>query len=214
MIIMNPSLLKPFFPWILWKGPSDSNEVALTFDDGPDPATTPMTMDILRRFGAGAAFFLKGRNVMANPGIVEKLKSAGHTLGVHGFSHQRLDFMKREKVVEEIASTVHAVEQITGQRPSYFRPPYGRFDWRFKRIMREQNLRMVLWSLLTCDFRETAPQPLIRIVRDHAGPGSILVFHDAHANSPVMLAALPQILETLRQMDLRITTLDSWTKRI
>jgi peptidoglycan/xylan/chitin deacetylase (PgdA/CDA1 family) len=212
MIIVNPGMLKMFFPWILWKGPSDSNEVVLTFDDGPHPVYTPRTIDILNRFNAKAAFFLKGQNVLANPGIVEKLKAAGHTLGVHGFSHLRLDLRKRELVLEEIIAALRAVEKIIGERPAYFRPPYGRFDWRFEKIMREQNLRMVLWSLLTCDFRETASESVVQTVRDNVRSGSILVFHDGHPNAPVMLGALPRILDTLRQMGYRITTLDRWAK--
>jgi peptidoglycan/xylan/chitin deacetylase (PgdA/CDA1 family) len=212
MIIINPSMLKVFFPWILWKGPSDSNEVALTFDDGPHPEYTPRTIKILDRFNAKAAFFLKGRNVLANPGIVEKLKAGGHTIGSHGFSHQRLDFRKKGTVLDEITASVRAVEKITGERPAYFRPPYGRFDWRFKKIMKEQNLRMVLWSLLTCDFRETEPASVTRIVRDNVAGGSILVFHDGHVNAPVMLEALPGILDTLRQIGYSTAALDRWTK--
>jgi peptidoglycan-N-acetylglucosamine deacetylase len=210
MIIVNPSTLAVFFPWILWKGPSHSNEVALTFDDGPHPEYTPRTLDILGRFKARAAFFLTGRSVLLYPGIVEKIVRSGHELGVHGFSHQRLDFKKRGIVLEEIAAAAHAVEKAAGKKPAYFRPPYGRFDPRFRGIMKELNLTMVLWSLLTCDFRETDAGRLVQTVLDHAVGGSILVFHDGHRNAPVMLEALPRILENLRQSGYRISTLDRW----
>jgi len=212
MILVDPSFLKPFFPWILWKGPSDKQEIALTFDDGPHPEYTPETVDILARTGAAAAFFLNGRNALTFPGVVEKLHTAGHVLGVHGFSHRRLDFTNKRVIRNEIASSVEAVEKITGRRPVYFRPPYGRFDWRFKKLLREQNLRMVLWSLLTCDFREVDKETILHTVRDRVHNGAVLVFHDGHQNAPVMLKTLPGVLDELRQMGYAVVPITRWKK--
>ena len=211
MILLNPSFFRFFFPWILWKGPSDRREIVLTFDDGPHPVYTPSTLEILRQHQAKAVFFLNGRNVLSHPGIVEKLKKEGHLLGVHGHSHQKLDFRKREFILEEVGSSLHAVEKITGAKPEYFRPPYGRFDLRFKKIMSNLSLRLVLWSLLTRDFREVNPDVLVRTVRTRIHNGALLVFHDGHRNAPVMLKALPEILNTLRRLGYEIQTLDKWT---
>jgi peptidoglycan-N-acetylglucosamine deacetylase len=211
MILKNPSLLRVVFPWALWKGPSDRREIALTFDDGPHPEHTPETLDILRSHGAKAVFFLNGRNVLLFPGMVERLKSEGHVAATHGFSHRRLDFRKRDFVVGEIEAGAKAVEKTGGKKPAFFRPPYGRFDPRFKAILRERNMTLVLWSLLTCDFREPDPDALRRTVRDRIHNGAILVFHDGHRNAPVMLKALPDILETVRQLGYGIATLEAWT---
>jgi len=210
MILINPSCMRFCFPWILWKGPSDRREIVLTFDDGPHPVYTPETIDILNLYRAKAVFFLNGQDVLLHPGIVEKLKNAGHILATHGFTHRKLDFQRRSRIVEEMESGMCAVGKIAGKRPGFFRPPYGRFDLRFRRILRHANLKMVLWSLLTCDFRETEPETLVRTVRDRIHNGAILVFHDGHPNAPVMLKALPDILRTVHRLDFRIASLDDW----
>lgn len=210
MVLINPSILRFVFPWILWKGPSDRREIILTFDDGPHPVYTPESLDILAGFQAKAVFFLNGQNVLLYPGVVEKLRIGDHVLGIHGFSHPRMDFRKSDFVLQEVDSAIQAVQKITGERSKYFRPPYGRFDMRFRKILGERNMKMVMWSLLTCDFRETDPEILIRTVRNRLHNGAVLVFHDGHRNAPVMLKALPEILNLIRQMDYQIRTLDDW----
>jgi peptidoglycan/xylan/chitin deacetylase (PgdA/CDA1 family) len=213
MVLVNPSFLRFAFPWIVWKGPTGRNEVVLTFDDGPHPLYTPKTSDILLRHGTRGLFFLNGQGVVAHPGIVDKLRQDGHGLGIHGYTHRRMDFRRRDWILREIRTTMQAVEKSACRKPVYFRPPYGRFDFRFKPLLAGLNLVLVLWSLMTCDFRGESPNTLIRRIHRRIHPGAILVFHDGHENAPAMLAALPGILALLADMGYRVKTLDEWTGR-
>ena len=198
MTVINPSFLRFFFPWILWKGPDDGRDVFLTFDDGPRPDFTPGILDILKTEGIQASFFLTGRNLILYPGIVERMKREGHTIGNHGFSHVSLGLKKTDWIRLEIERTDQALEKITGEKPYFFRPPYGRFDHRFRRLMRETGHRLVLWSLLSLDYREGNSKALIARVQNRMHPGAVIVFHDGHENGAVTMRVLADLIRGLK----------------
>lgn len=197
---VNPSVLRIFFPWILWKGDSKSDTVFLTFDDGPHPQYTTQLLDILRTEKIQATFFLTGKNAFQYPGLVESIARDGHDIGNHGFSHARMDFRKMAWIRSEIEKTDHIVASITGKKPVFFRPPYGRFDLRFHGLMKKTNHTLVLWSLLTGDFQEPLSQCLLERVQTHLHPGAILLFHDGHPNTPIMLEAFRDIVRLIRKL--------------
>jgi peptidoglycan/xylan/chitin deacetylase (PgdA/CDA1 family) len=196
--MIDPSFLKIFFPWILWKGPKNDSNVYLTFDDGPHPEYTKQVLEILGQHQARASFFLQGEKVLLFPGIVEQIKKQEHTIGNHGFSHESLFLQRKSWILEEIEKTDEAIEKITGQKPVFFRPPYGRFDPGFRKIVQKLNHRLVIWSLLSYDFRESDPRKITRTIQTHLHPGAIIVCHDGHRNTSVMLKALPEILKKIR----------------
>jgi peptidoglycan/xylan/chitin deacetylase (PgdA/CDA1 family) len=206
--MVNPSFLKCVFPWIVWKGPKNHTNAYLTFDDGPHPDHTVQVLRLLRQHQIKAAFFLQGKNVLLYPGVVEQIKKEGHIIGNHGFSHASLFMKKASKILSEIENTDKAIEKITGQRPILFRPPYGHFDPRFRRLLQTGNHRLVIWSLLAYDFRETDPGKIVQTVQTRLHPGAIVVLHDAHRNTPVMLRALPNILKTVRKHNYHFQPLD------
>jgi peptidoglycan-N-acetylglucosamine deacetylase len=208
MVWTNPSPLRFLFPWILWKGDPQTEAVHLTFDDGPDPAHTPPVLDWLRGEGIRAAFFLNGAKTLQAPGIVERIHREGHCLGNHGFSHRRLDFRPGRLVLDEIRRTDEAVFRITGEKPRGFRPPYGRFDPRFRKWMEVTGHRLVLWSLIPCDYLGPPPEALVSRVGRHLHPGAIILLHDGHPNAPHMLKALPGMLEKIRSAGLSIHPLE------
>ena len=209
MMVTNPSFWRILFPWILWKGPTELPEVFLTFDDGPHPIHTPRVLDILKHDQTKATFFLVGEKILLYPEIVERINKEGHTIGNHGFFHHRLTFQRAEKIRKQILETDDAIEKITGQKPLFFRPPHGRFDPRFRRLMKELQHRMVLWSLLSYDFRESDPRKLIRRIQENLHPGAIVVLHDGHPNSQITLEALLQILSSLRRLGYRMKPLNT-----
>jgi peptidoglycan/xylan/chitin deacetylase (PgdA/CDA1 family) len=208
MIIINPSPARFLFPWILWKGDAATSHVHLTFDDGPHPEYTPQVLDILKTGSVKGTFFLTGENVVRYPGLVRRIAQEGHTLGNHGFTHASLAFKKREIVLSEIERTDEAIRQIVGEKPAFFRPPYGRFDPRFQGWMKKMEHRLALWSLITCDFQESNPIGLVERVKRHIHPGAILLLHDGHRNSPVMIEALPELLDLFRNLRLSSARLE------
>ncbi len=196
------------FPWVLWRGSTKGQEIYLTFDDGPHPVYTPMLLDLLNQYSAKASFFLLGEKVLLYPGIVERIKKECHTIGNHGFSHRSMIFLKKEKILREILQTDYAIEKITGKKPLFFRPPYGKFDLRFKKLMDEFNHKLVIWSFLGYDFKETSPERLIKRIREKIHAGDIVLFHDGHSNTPTMLEALPIILSSLHHLGYQMKTLE------
>ena len=194
MIFINPSILQAFAPWAIWKG-NNLNSVYITFDDGPDPKYTSRVLKILQNQKTKAVFFLNGSKVEKYPDVVRDIQSENHIIGNHGFSHQSLLFKPKQIVMNEINQTNEAIHACTGSMPHLFRPPYGRFDFRFNKWLESLNMQLVMWSLLTFDFRASTPDKLMHTVRHHLHNRAILVFHDGHSNSEVMVQALPDILD-------------------
>jgi peptidoglycan/xylan/chitin deacetylase (PgdA/CDA1 family) len=118
-------------------------------------------------------------------------------------------FREKEWILREIIGTHEAITRAIG-RPyplRLFRPPYGRFDPRFRRILEGLGYRMVLWSLLSGDFSENSAEQLIRKVDDHIHPGAVIVFHDGHSHGPVLIQALPRILRRIRDRGFQFRSL-------
>jgi len=193
MKIINASVLKYICPWPLWNIHKD-NHIFITFDDGPHHQYTISALKILKDYNTKATFFLTGEKIIEFPGVVEKIIKDRHTVGNHGFTHKSLIFKNKNHIHEEIDKTSQAIHNIIGEDPKLFRPPYGWFDFRFKKIMKQKKMIMVLWSLLSYDFRETNSQVLYQRIIQHISPGDIIVFHDGHENAPVMLQILPDVL--------------------
>ncbi len=198
MKIINASVLKYICPWPLWNIHKD-NHIYITFDDGPHPQYTISALNILKDYNAKATFFLTGEKIIELPGVVEKIIKDGHTVGNHGFTHTPLIFKKKKYIHKEIDKTSQVIHNIIDENPKLFRPPYGWFDFRLKKIMNQKKMTMVLWSLLSYDFRETNPQVLYHRVIQNISHGDIIVFHDGHENAPVMLQVLPDILTWINE---------------
>lgn len=99
--------------------------VALTFDDGPNPKTTPMLLDILKKYNAKATFFILGQNIPGNEEIVKRMVAEGHEVANHSWSHPNFKTLSPEQIKQEVEQTQSALEKITGRRPTMIRPPYG-----------------------------------------------------------------------------------------
>ena len=129
---------------------------------------------------------------------MERIIKDGHIIGNHGFSHTPLMFKKKKFIFQEIDKTSLAIKSISGETPTLFRPPYGWFDFRFKKIMQKRKMVMVLWNLLSYDFIETNPHNIFHKITNTITSGDIIVFHDGHENASVMLQALPEILTWIK----------------
>ena len=103
----------------------DPREIALTYDDGPNPAATPQLLDVLAGHGVRATFFLIGSFVLREPALARRIADAGHAIGCHTVTHPRLIWQTDQRVVAEIAESQTIVEQTTGRAVQLFRPPFG-----------------------------------------------------------------------------------------
>jgi peptidoglycan/xylan/chitin deacetylase (PgdA/CDA1 family) len=198
----------------LWHGPARP-EVALTFDDGPSPKTTPLVLAELARAGVRATFFLVGRKAAQHPGLVRELVSAGHEVGLHGYEHDRLFSLRGgPHVLRDIRRTQDVLVDAGAPRPSLFRPPIG-----FESHMTVGGARRAGVTLVGCSaraldgFRQASPEKVAARLTRSLEPGALLAMHDAAERDdyvPASLAALPYVLAAVRERDLRPITLSTW----
>ena len=140
--------------------PERLGEIALTFDDGPNPVWTPRLLDILAGQHVKATFFLIGQYAEAEPYLTRHIAESGHIIGNHTWSHPNLALTGRKKIHDELYRTKHALEQITGSRVRYFRPPFGARRPAVLAEARELGMSPVLWNAMTNDWEEPAAEKI------------------------------------------------------
>ena len=157
-----------------------SGGVALTFDDGPHPEGTPAILDVLARAGAQATFFVVGEQVERRPELVARIARAGHRVALHGYRHRLQIRLSPAQVREDLARGVAALEDATGNGPTWHRPPYGIYSPAGLRAVRTGGLRPLLWSRWGKDWRRrtTPPRIAARVLRGLL-PGDVILLHDA-----------------------------------
>lgn len=189
------TLLKGTDVHVTWAGSLSRPAVALTFDDGPHPVHTPQVLKILEDHGVPATFFVIGRNAKRHPDLLRKIRSAGHALGNHTFSHVRLTSVRNGILKEELERTGEIIFQETGVRTVLFRPPFGAFDARSLAEVALRRLEVVLWSVDSRDWVNQGPREIRHNVERTSQPGAIILLHDVH---PQTVEALPGIIESLK----------------
>jgi peptidoglycan-N-acetylglucosamine deacetylase len=197
-----------FFPRLAGLGLPD--HVALTFDDGPDPASTPAFLDLLAARRLRATFFLLGSMVAKAPELAADICAAGHEVGVHGWAHRYTILRGPRAVRDDVARATDAVAAACGTQPRFYRPPYGVLSAGALAAARAQQLSPVLW---TCWGREwaagaTAGSVYATLAEDLT-PGATVLLHDSDCTSPAgacaaALGALPRLLEDCAERGLRV----------
>ena len=157
-----------------------SGGVALTFDDGPHPEGTPAVLDLLACAGARAAFFVIGEQVERRPDLVARIAAEGHLVAVHGYRHRLQPWLTPAQVRQDLARAVTAVQDATGQRPRWHRPPYGIYSSAGLRAAIDAGLRPLLWSRWGKDWRRlTTPGRIAERSLRAVLPGDVILLHDA-----------------------------------
>jgi len=153
-------------------------EIALTFDDGPSE-WTPAILDILAGHGAHGTFFVLGASVAGREATVRRAAAEGHEIGNHAWSHVDPATLSDDALRAELERTGSLIEQIVGERPRHFRPPYADADFRVADVARTAGLeRTVLRSIDPADWDELEPDVIAERVLREARPGAIVCLHD------------------------------------
>ncbi|CAN5763948.1 hypothetical protein BH18ACT11_BH18ACT11_29630 [soil metagenome] len=187
---------------------TSGGRVAVTFDDGPDRRTTPLILDSLREHDLKATFFVLGRQVKKNPGLLRRIVQEGHTIGNHTYDHADMSALSPRQMRLELRSTQEAVDDAIGYHYPMvlMRPPYGSpyFDGSdalpvFQRVVREQRLFPVIWTVDPSDYLfDGRPGGVVRsVVRaDEKGrkreKDQVLLLHDTHRQTAEVL---PEIID-------------------
>jgi len=192
-------------------GPTNTGQVALTFDDGPNIGATRKIMEILDAHGAKGTFFEVGKAIDAQPAITRALYDDGQLLGNHSYNHDQWRWL--DPRYPELQRTQAAFRRAIGTCPVLYRPPHGDRTPFLARVVRDHDMHMVLWSASAGDWATDNAQLVARRILARAKPGAILLLHDGldgipTANRAVLVQALPIILDGLRAKGLTPVRLD------
>jgi peptidoglycan/xylan/chitin deacetylase (PgdA/CDA1 family) len=208
---------------------SRPEKLALTFDDGPNPAITPQLLDLLTKHNAKATFFLVGKYARQSRALAKEIAQRGHLLGNHTDTHPNLIFCGPERSHNELLRCSESLAEITGEKPRWFRPPFGfRSPW-LGGIAQGQDLRLAMWTLIPGDWRVVSRDWLIgrmNPIAEHARKklplgtdngdvltGDIVCLHDGDYSRPNAdrwhtLKALEHWLPRWRDLGLEFVTID------
>lgn len=192
-------------------GAGRKRQVALTFDDGPGPSTKQI-LNILRRTGTPATFFVVGSMVPGNRQMIRRIVREGHAIGNHTQTHPAMGDLGRPGQLAEMTSQAREVEDSGVKQRRLFRPPYRSFNRTTFDLLEKRDELMVLWSVDTEDYATSNPRKIARIVLREVKPGSIVLMHDAGGDRKATVKALPKIIRGLRQRKLRPVTVPRLVK--
>lgn len=185
--------------------------VYLTFDDGPDPQTTPRLLDILAAHGVRACFFILGRQAVRYPALVKRIHAGGHAIGNHTWRHIHPLRMTSRSARSEVYKTTVLLEDLAGQRVSLFRPPYGYVRACMLDQARSLGLSLLLWDRSAIDWGWFGRERLIERRLRAVQPGEVVLLHDAvnrHNKSGAMLNVLPAFLKQKLNEGMRFETVE------
>ncbi|MGY1636660.1 polysaccharide deacetylase family protein [Geodermatophilus sp. SYSU D00742] len=187
--------------------------VALTFDDGPDPESTPRVLDVLAAHDAVATFFCVGQRARRHPDLVRRIVDAGHAVGSHSETHRVGDLAGRA-VVADYQAGRRSLEDALGRPVPLFRPPHGWLDWRNASALRRLGFHTRLWTVDPHDYQPGTEAMDLRRGLDGCRAGDVVLLHDALEEAPdgapsrdVLVDALPHAITGLRARGLELVTL-------
>jgi peptidoglycan/xylan/chitin deacetylase (PgdA/CDA1 family) len=199
---------KRLFPALSGRG--DTGHVALTFDDGPDPKSTPRFLAVLAALRVTSTFFLLGEMLAAAPDLGRQLVAEGHEVAVHGWTHRSMLLRSPVSAYDGLARTRDLIERTTGSQARFFRPPYGVLSVAALIGARRAGLQPVLWTGWGEDWtaRATAASVLDTLAPDIGG-GATLLLHDSDCTSAAgawhaAVGAVPLVVERCRALDLTV----------
>jgi len=175
-----PYVITRIFGYGVFRKGFKSKQIAFTFDDGPDPRYTPELLELLKENNMKATFFVLGSKAEKYPELIRRIYDEGHQIGIHNYTHKSNWIMTPKKVKRmQVERTADIVEQIIGERPTYYRPPWGILNIGDFITLRK-DYRIILWSVMPRDWNQKVGVDKLksRLIRN-IKPGSIILLHDS-----------------------------------
>ena len=200
---------------------SDPNEVALTYDDGPNDAATPRLLEVLARASVKATFFFIGKFVKQRPDLVREAAAAGHLIGNHTMNHPWLLTKPAKLIRQEMRDCQQALEDVLGAPVRYFRSPHGARRPAVLHTAAELGLTPVQWNVTGQDWKPIGDAGILRAVEDgmrlteRQGRGANILLHDGFdqqmgADRSDTVKATEQMLGQFAQAGKRLVRVDAW----
>jgi peptidoglycan/xylan/chitin deacetylase (PgdA/CDA1 family) len=185
-----------------------AGHVALTFDDGPAPTTTPPVLDILARRQVPATFFVVGIRVDARRDLVARMAREGHAVANHTYHHDRLTGLSDAAILRTVDRTHRAIRDAGASPLRLVRPPYGATSSRVRAVLSRGGYAHILWTVDPRDW-ESSTTHIRSFVLNNLRDGAVILLHDGSRNAPAMIRALPDIIDGARARGYCFTTLDA-----
>jgi peptidoglycan/xylan/chitin deacetylase (PgdA/CDA1 family) len=200
---------------------TDSAEIALTYDDGPNDPYTWQLLEVLDRFNVHATFFMIGEFVRQQPDLARAVRKAGHTVGSHTMTHPKLMYASSGRVRDEIVGANALLEDVLGERVRFFRPPFGGRRPDVLRLVREQKLTPVMWNVTGFDWNAKSARAIeIQVERgivhnQNRQTGSNVLLHDGgHTRMGCdrrrTVSATATLLGMMPRTGMHMVTVDHW----
>lgn len=180
----------------------ESKQIAITFDDGPNPDYTMKLLKGLKKRGVKATFFVLGEEVERYPDILKATYDDGHMIGVHSYQHVNFGQIGDAAALEQVEKTQQAIYDVTGEYTGYIRPPYG--CWK-KELDQELPMIEVLWDIDPLDWATKDADTVVQRVLQKIPNGSIILLHDASESS---VSAAFTIIDTLQKQGYEFVTVE------
>jgi peptidoglycan-N-acetylglucosamine deacetylase len=194
-------------------GNKSKKQIALTFDDGPDPRSTPQLLDLLRDEKISAAFFCIGKHVEKNPELAARILREGHLVENHSFAHSNLiNFYSPKRLREELIQAQAAIEKASGVAPKFYRPPVGLTNPGTFRVAKALGLRVIGWNVRSLDTMTANPAKIVARIERGLKPGAIVLLHDGNIPAEKLLATVKSLLDRLRALGYQVVRLDELLK--
>ncbi len=191
-----PFIIKKLFNDFYWD--TSNGKVLLTFDDGPNPETTELILKKLFEEKIKALFFCVGDNVIKFPELVQLIKDEGHSFGNHTFNHKILNNIPNEEKHYQISSVNKLFEEKFNLKLKYLRPPHGKFQFSTSSLLGKHNLKNVMWSLLTYDYKNDIS--IVKFaVEKYLKQNSIIVLHDSIKSKDIISDSISFIADEVRK---------------
>jgi peptidoglycan/xylan/chitin deacetylase (PgdA/CDA1 family) len=198
-----------FFGPFVCRGDRTRDWVAITFDDGPDPRSTPQLLELLHHRRVPVTFFCVGRRVAEHPGLAAQMFREGHLLENHSQTHNtRMNFFSYKRLESEMKQAQAAIQQATGETPKFFRPPLGYSNPRVFRAAQSAGLTVVGWTVRGFDTVDTNPDRIVKRIARRLKPGAIILLHDGNIPADRLLTTVKTLLDTVHMLGYEVVRLD------
>ena len=199
-----------FYLPIICNGITDKNEIALTFDDGPNKKNTLLILDVLKQNNLSATFFCIGKKIKENPLPLKRIDDEGHLVGNHSYSHHYwFDLFSTRKMIEELKATDEMAEKIIHKKLNLFRPPYGVTNPNLAKAIKQGKYIPIGWSVRTMDTTIKDEKILLQNITCNIKQGDIFLFHDTQ---DITAKFLQSFINNVKQQGFEIVRLDKLLK--
>jgi len=198
-----------FYIKVTCRAKTVKNQIAISFDDGPDKIITPKILDLLKASGIKATFFIIGSKAVSETEIIQRILDEGHLIGNHSFAHNNwYGFWSTKKITDDLKMTHSLMETHFDKKLLYFRPPFGVTNPLIKKAVAKMKYTTIGWSLRSLDTMIKSENRLLKRLKRKLKPGQIVLFHD---NLPQTLNILQDFISYTIENHYNILPLDELT---